>query len=82
MGERYTEHFTDKNKDHSVFYNHGVEHHNGEDYELDVSILNSHIGDPMRRQVAEGVCIAELNPILNRKEEWSTGRIIKGSTRL
>ena len=82
ISARFEEHFlnmNDKNKN-SVFYNHKMEHHNGKEFRINVNIINTHLGDPMRRQVSEGVCIAELKPRLNRKEEWSTGRLIKQYT--
>ena len=76
LGERFTEHYKGLDDVNSVFYDHKVDIHGGQDLEFNVSILNTHTGDPMRRQVSEGVCIEELKPILNRKEEWSTGRLI------
>ena len=71
------------NDKQSVFYNHKTECHNGLDFNYTVSVqLNSQndIGDPMRRQVSEAVCISEFAPKLNRKEEWATGRLLMNRT--
>ena len=67
-----------RNNQQSVFYNHKLEVHNlnGNNFDFQINILNTHPGDPMRRQVAEAVCIEEINPKLNRKEEWTTGRLM------
>ena len=70
------EHFNSMDDSNSVFYDHKVNFHGGQKLKLNVNIISSHTGDPMRRQVAECVCIDELKPLLNRKEEWSTGRLI------
>ena len=77
LGERFREHFMYRNNQQSVFYNHKLEVHNGNNFDFQINILNTHPGDPMRRQVAEAVCIEEINPKLNRKEEWTTGRLLK-----
>lgn len=78
LGERFLEHFKNLDDSNSTFYDHKVNIHEGQDlkFKFNVNIINSHTGDPMRRQVAEGVCIDELKPLLNRKDEWSTGRLI------
>ena len=70
------EHFKNTNDVNSVFYNHKINVHGGQDLKFSITIINSHTGDPMRRQVAEGVSIETIQPLLNRKEEWSTGRLI------
>ena len=80
LGERFEEHFLSMNVKDSVFYGHKMGYHDGKDFEVSVEILNSHIGDPMRIQVSEGVCISEIKPKLERKEEWATGRIIRQTT--
>ena len=83
LGERFGEHLTGfrKQSPTSVFHNHKIDFHNGNDIELRLKVLSSHRGDPMRRQVSEGVNIAELQPKLNQKEEWSTGRILHMNNR-
>ena len=80
LGERFEEHLACMNDKQSVFFNHKTECHSGLNFNYTVSVLNTHIGDPMRRQVSEAVCINEFAPKLNRKEEWTTGRLLKNRT--
>ena len=81
LGERFEEHLACMNDKQSVFFNHKTECHSGLNFNYTVSVLNNtHIGDPMRRQVSEAVCINEFAPKLNRKEEWTTGRLLKNRT--
>ena len=51
LGERFMEHFHNVDDVNSVFYNHKINIHEGQNLKFNISIINSHTGDPMRRQV-------------------------------
>lgn len=51
LGERFMEHFKNTNDVNSVFYNHKINIHGGQDLKFNITIINLHHGDPM---VAEG----------------------------
>ena len=54
----------------SAHHKHNMTHHNGEKQNLVIKILGRCPNDPMLRQCMEAVCIRELNPEMNLREEW------------
>ena len=71
--ERNREHvdkYEIKNND-SVLYQHMLDKHNGELRSVKTELVKRCPGDAMLRQVSESVYIRELEPELNRKDEFN-----------
>ena len=60
---------------HSVFWKHSEEFHDGDIQPIKLSVLSSHPGDAMLRQITEAINIEERKPDLNRKDEWGNKNI-------
>ena len=68
LGERIQEHVKEKS---SAVNEHMQKKHEGRFQRIRVRILNRCPGDAMLRQVMESTYIKELQPEMNRKEEWT-----------
>ena len=73
--ERENEHFLDllNEKEGSVLFEHFKQYHNGEQCEIEVSIIKRCFGEPTTRLITEAVLINELtdNDTMNAKSEWN-----------
>ena len=79
IGERVNEHITgyENKSKNSVFHRHVVDEHQGIPQEIEIKVLASCRNDAMLRQVTEAVCIKELKPMINMKEEWGNTNNIR-----
>ena len=73
--ERTNEHFLDllNEKEGSVLFEHFKQYHDGEQCEIEVTILSRCFGEPTTRLITEAVLINELtdDETLNSKSEWN-----------
>ena len=77
IGERFSEHLNkyNSNSSSSIFHKHMCEKHNSTHQQLDIRIMGSYPGDAMLRQASEATSISELQPMLNRKEEFGNSNV-------
>jgi hypothetical protein len=79
--ERTKEEIDDwKNKsENSPLWRHSELYHQGEDFELEVTITDKSFGKPSRRMITESVLIEQLgaDETMNSKREWSYAKINK-----
>ena len=54
----------------SAHHKHNLEQHKGEQPDFVVKVLGRCPSDPMLRQCMESVCIRDLKPDMNMREEW------------
>ena len=82
--ERINEHFddweenkTNKHTKKSVLWEHSINHHMNNAFNITITILSQNFGDPTQRLITESVRIDELHDedLLNSKKEWSYVRL-------
>ena len=69
-----------KNKsENSPLWRHSELYHQGEDFELEVTVTDKSFGKPSRRLITESVLIEQLgaDETMNSKREWSYAKINK-----
>jgi hypothetical protein len=79
--ERTKEELRDwKNKsDHSPLWRHSELYHDGQEFELEVSVTDKSFGKPSRRMIVESVMIEQLGKeeTMNSKKEWTYVKLNK-----
>lgn len=83
--ERFKEEVRDwKNKsENSPLWRHSELYHEGQDFELDVKIIDRSFGKPSRRMIAESILIEQLGreETMNSKKEWTYVKLNKVQVR-
>ena len=79
--ERTKEHIDDwgKKMDRCPLWRHAVEHHNGKDFEFEITIEAECFGKPTKRMITEAVLIDGMmdDKTMNNKREWTYVRLNK-----
>ena len=68
-----------KKVEDSPLWKHSQEHHNGNEFDMEISVMKQCFGKPSRRRISEAVLINELpnEKTMNSKQEWSYIKLSK-----